>query len=111
MTTSDKHRSDVNKNHGSCLAVLVQLEHLDIPEYIKTAAKEALDDHDRIIYDFRCMCSDDLVDQSSWRGDHCGYLAQQYKNRVARNLTPTDDQLEAWLHENTNEAILSTGEI
>lgn len=49
--TYDEHRSRVNKNHGACLAILVQLDGLNIPAHIKTEAKEALNDHDMIVSD------------------------------------------------------------
>lgn len=49
--------------------------------------------------------ADASVRQSDWRGDHCGFLAAQHDARVARGLTPTDDQLEAWLHENTESPL------
>ena len=55
--------------------------------------------------------ADATVRQSDWRGDHCGYLAAQCKARTLRGLTPTPEQVEAWYHDNTNEAKLSTGAI
>lgn len=55
--------------------------------------------------------ADATVRQSDWRGDHCGYLSAQCKARTLRGLKPTAEQAEAWLHENTNAATLSTGAI
>ena len=55
--------------------------------------------------------ADATVHQSDWRGDHCGYLAAQCKARTLRGLTPTEDQAEAWLHDNTNAVELFKGAI
>lgn len=55
--------------------------------------------------------ADATVRESYWRGDHCGYLAAQCKARTLRDLKPTAEQKEAWFHENTNAATLSTGAI
>ena len=55
--------------------------------------------------------ADATVRESDWRGDHCGYLAAQCRARTLRGLTPTSEQVEAWYHDNTNEAKLSVGAI
>jgi hypothetical protein len=51
------------------------------------------------------IAADQSVDWRQFIGDGCAYLAAQCRARIMRGLVPTDDQAEAWLCENTYNAV------
>ena len=114
--THDEIKTELNGNHGSCLGILTHL--VEMPEsdafslrVAVSRAKQVLAQHDELVLNQQELWADESVDQDKWRGDHCGYLASQAMARIERGLTPTEEQKEAWLHENTNAVELFKGAI